>query len=132
MLRKDSLFAAAPIMLLSKSSLNFNAYLDYMALNVGFGSLITSRSPREMIEGYSDEKLQEIYQKPLYLGGDINFKPFLNLGRYPETSYVTLLTGSNGEDKVRTVLVHSSYSSTDSNSDGDLRGDQSGGALTVP
>ena len=58
-----------------------------------------------MVEGYSDQKIQQIYQKPLYLGGDISLKPVLNLGRYPETSYVTLLTGGSGDDfdKVRTV-----------------------------
>ena len=43
-----------------------------------------------MVEGYEDQKIIEVYQKSLYLGGDISYKPFLNLGRYPETSYVTL------------------------------------------
>ena len=45
-------------------------YQRYIALNFGFGGLFIKKTPREMIEGYIDPVLQQIYDTPIYMGGD--------------------------------------------------------------
>ena len=41
-----------------------------MAINFGLSGVLTSRSPREMLEGYTDPFLAKLSTVPVYEGGD--------------------------------------------------------------
>lgn len=83
-------------------------YLKYIALNVGFDGLFTKRSPRQMIEGYDDARLEKLSERNLFEGGLAESSSRINLGRLPDKSRVTLLMGnesSNGEADARKVIA---------------------------
>jgi len=58
-------------------------YLRFVALNVGFDGLFVKRSPREMIEGYDDARLEKLNERNLFEGGLAESSSRLNLGRLP-------------------------------------------------
>ena len=48
----------------------FDQYLRSVALNFGLSSLLTIRSPKEMIDGYIDPHLEKLSQTSILKGGD--------------------------------------------------------------
>ena len=72
-------------------------YFNYIAVNIGFDGLFVKKSPRDIIEGYTDSKLSDLSTKDLYNGGDIRTDKFVQFGRgrtYPEGNQVAFFTGT--------------------------------------
>jgi len=49
---------------------NFIEYVRYVTLNLGLEGLFVYKSPRELIEGYTDNLLSNLAKTPVYKGGD--------------------------------------------------------------
>ena len=79
-------------------SAEIDGYLRYVTLNVGFDGLFVRRTPREMIEGYEDGRVEELSRKNLFVGGLARGTARFKLGRLPEKSRVTLLMGNESSD----------------------------------
>ena len=75
---------------------NFNDYLRFATINFGLSGLITVRSPREMIDGYTDPLVATLNETPLYMGGDNTTSAFLSLNNpptHPSDNHVAFFTG---------------------------------------
>ena len=62
---------------------DLDKYMKHVAINFGLSSLITQRSPREMIEGYIDPLIETLNETPVFMGGDNTTSPFLSLSKPP-------------------------------------------------
>lgn len=86
--------------------LNTIDYQRYIALNFGLGGLFIKKTPREMIEGYVDPVLQQIYDTPIYMGGDQTISPFLSIDKtvtHPENNSISFFTGESSYELTRTM-----------------------------
>lgn len=73
----------------------YKEYVQYVTINFGLGGFYTFRSPREVLEGYTDPFLELIKSKPVYRGGDLTVEPFLSLNNLRTNgTRVTMLTGA--------------------------------------
>ena len=67
-----------------------------IAINFGLSGVLTIRSPREMIEGYTDPLVAELATMPIYMGGDKTTSPVLalvNPPTHPTDNTVAFFTG---------------------------------------
>ena len=55
----------------------FDEYLRFITINFGLSGLLTYRSPREIIEGYTDPLVEVLNETPIYMGGDKTTAAFL-------------------------------------------------------
>lgn len=76
----------------------FNSYLRFITVNFGLSGLLTYRTPRELIEGYTDPLVEAINATPLYMGGDNTTSPFLALSKPPTTPANNTVAFLTGED----------------------------------
>jgi len=73
-------------------------YVRFIMIQQGLGGLFVNRSPRELIEGYTDPIVSVLSQKPVWQGGDVTTPPFLSINNPPtniKNNKVTLFTGVN-------------------------------------
>lgn len=82
----------------------FEGYLRSITINFGLSGLITVRSPREMIEGYTDPLVATLNETPIYMGGDNTTSAFLALNNpptHPTDNTVAFFTGEGEYEKTR-------------------------------
>jgi len=75
---------------------NFDGYLRSVAINFGLSGVLTVRSPRELIEGYTDPLVAQLATMPIYMGGDATTDPVLALNNpptHPPNNTVAFFTG---------------------------------------
>lgn len=75
---------------------NFDGYLRSVAINFGLSGVLTVRSPREVIEGYTDPLVAQLATMPIYMGGDATTDPVLALNNpptHPTNNTVAFFTG---------------------------------------
>jgi len=75
-----------------------------MTINFGLSGLITVRSPREMIEGYTDPLVATLNETPIYMGGDNATSAFLALNNpptHPTDNTVAFFTGTDEFEMTR-------------------------------
>jgi len=82
-----------------------DGYLRSVAINFGLSGLITIRTPREMIEGYTDPLVAQLATMPIYMGGDATTSSFLALNNpptHPTDNTVAFFTGQDDYTMTRT------------------------------
>jgi hypothetical protein len=55
-----------------------NTYLRFVTVNFGLTGLVTYRTPREYIEGFTDPLISTLNETPIYMGGDNTTSAFLS------------------------------------------------------
>lgn len=83
----------------------FDAYLRSVAINFGLSGVLTIRSPREIIEGYTDPLVAQLATMPIYMGGDATTSPILALNNpptHPTNNTVAFFTGEEDYSMTRT------------------------------
>lgn len=83
----------------------FDDYLRSVTINFGLSGLLTVRSPREMIEGYTDPLIATLNETPIYMGGDNTTSPILALNdppTHPKDNTVAFFTGEDDYTMTRT------------------------------
>ena len=65
---------------------NLQDYLKFVTINFGMNSLITQLTPRQLIEGYTDEVLLAVKEAEPYRGGDESLNPFIK-GGFPQFDF---------------------------------------------
>ena len=73
-------------------------YLKFIIIEEGMGGFFTHRSPRDIIEGYTDDFLMELYSKPVYESGDQTNDPSLAMNRPKTLQSNTSIALFTGED----------------------------------
>ena len=84
---------------------SFDSYLRFVTVNFGLEGLLTLRSPRELIEGYTDPLVATLNQMPVYLGGDNTTSPFLAMNKpptHPDNNRIGFFTGQEDYEFTRT------------------------------
>ena len=82
----------------------FDSYLRFITVNFGLSGLLTYRTPREVIEGYTDPLVETINATPLYMGGDNTTSAFLALNNpptHPTGNTVAFFTGEDDYEMTR-------------------------------
>ena len=77
---------------------DFDDYLRFVTINFGMEGMLTVRSPKEMIEGYTDPLVEELNATPVYMGGDQTSSSFLAIKFPPTTPTDNRVTYLTGED----------------------------------
>ena len=75
---------------------SFQSYLKFVTLNYGVSGMFTYKTPREMIEGYTDPLIAKLNETPVYMGGDQTTSSFLSLDdppTHPVNNPVSFFTG---------------------------------------
>ena len=83
---------------------HLDEYLRFITINMGLSGVLTKRSPREMIEGYTDPLVEELNQMPIYMGGDQATSPVLALDNpptHPVPNRITFFTGEDDHSRTR-------------------------------
>ena len=78
---------------------NFDHYQRMVTINFGMHSLLQSRSPREMIEGYNSPLYEALNNLELVKGGDKTLEPFLALSSLPTRPLDNTIALYTGEDE---------------------------------
>ena len=95
---------------------NLQDYLKFVTINFGMDSVIVSRTPREIIEGYNDKILQRIHDANPYTGGDKSLDPFVNAASpsslFPANNTVMLLSGEDNHGLKRSLVKWNNQSSS--------------------
>jgi len=71
-------------------------YFRFVTVNYGVTGMFTYKTPREMIEGYSDPIIEKLNATPVYQGGDQLTSPVLSLDNpptHPVDNPISLFTG---------------------------------------
>lgn len=76
-----------------------------MTVNFGLEGLLTYRSPRELIEGYTDPLVAQLNAMPVYMGGDNTTSPVLAMNKpptHPDNNTIAFFTGEDQYEMTRT------------------------------
>ena len=79
----------------------FKKYLKYVTIQGGMFGIFTERTPRELIEGYTDPLIETLTQMPIYQGGDTTNSPFLSIidaPTNPKDNTIAFMQGSGTDD----------------------------------
>ena len=58
---------------------SFIRYMKYTVIQTGLNGLVTTKTPKQIVEGYSDSLIENLVSLPVYKGGDQTQSPVLSI-----------------------------------------------------
>ena len=83
---------------------DMQTYLRSVTVNFGLSGLLMYRTPRDVIEGYTDPLVATLAEIPIYMGGDATTSPFLAMNNpptHPPNNTVAFFTGEDDYEMTR-------------------------------